>query len=271
MKSEKEKQKFQSKIYNFHFTMERSDRRFAVFFAVCTLICFSISVPYGSGVPDSYKEATAPTLPSVQPQLITHGTREYPFVALTFDACETKKKAGYDVKIIRILKKTGTPATLFLGGKWMESHPDETRSLAKEPLFELGNHSYIHPHLTQISDTRIHDEMKKTQDIMFRLTGKQAALFRCPYGEYNLRVLKIAAKLGLRVVQWDVESGDPDRHFTANKIVSAVVSRVRYGSIVVMHINGRGWHTAEALPVIIQKLKAKGYRFAKVSDMLKYW
>lgn len=218
----------------------------------------------------SVSEQSAPLLPSIQPEFITHGTREYPFVALTFDACETKKKARYDAKIIRILKQTGTPATLFLGGKWMESHPDETRSLAKEPMFELGNHSYIHPHLTQVSDTRIHAEIKKTQDIMFKLTGKQAALFRCPYGEYNKKVLQIAAKLGLRVIQWDVESGDPDRNFTSKKIISAVLSRVRYGSIVVMHMNGRGWHTAEALPVIIQKLRAKGYRFVTVSEMLDY-
>ncbi len=200
---------------------------------------------------------------------VFHGPRKFPRVALTFDACETKdKKYGYDAKIIKILKKTKTPATLFLGGKWMKSHEEETRALAKEPLFELGNHSTTHLHLKQSPMREILYEIGETQAILKRLTGKKAKYFRCPFGEYDARVLKTAKKLGMKVIQWDVSSGDPDKNITVKRMVPWVVSQVKNGSIIVMHVNGRGWRTAEALPEIIERLRAKGFRFVTVSDLL---
>lgn len=210
------------------------------------------------------------TLSKRSSPLILHGSRKFPRAALTFDACETNdKKYGYDAKIIKILKKTKTPATLFLGGKWMLSHEKETRALSGEPLFELGNHSYSHPHLKQLSSKEIVDELGKTQSVLKRLTGKKAKYFRCPFGEYDARVLKTAKKLGMNVIQWDVSSGDPDKNITAKKMVPWVVSQARNGSIIVMHVNGRGWHTAEALPEIIKKLREKGFQFVTVGELLK--
>jgi peptidoglycan/xylan/chitin deacetylase (PgdA/CDA1 family) len=150
----------------------------------------------------------------------------------------------------------------------MESHPDVTRDLAEDPLFELANHSYLHRHLPRLSEPEIRDEIKRTQDIMFALTGKQGALFRAPFGEYDDRVLRVAGELGLITVQWDVVSGDPDRRVTARRMIAVVTGRVRNGSIIIMHMNGRGWHTAEALPPIIARLKAEGYTFVTVSDLL---
>lgn len=197
-----------------------------------------------------------------------HGSRKLRIVALTFDACEGDKKAGYDAKIIAILRKTKTPATLFLGGKWMLSHKKETKALALSPLFELANHSYSHPHFKKLSEKQIHDELIKTQKILFDLTGKKAVLFRCPFGEYDARVLKSVEKLGLTVIQWDAVSGDPDKNITAKKMIPWVVSQVKNGSIIVLHVNGRGWHTAEALPVIIKKLHAKGFQLVTVSTLL---
>ncbi len=205
----------------------------------------------------------------VKAEPVTHGSRKLPAVALTFDACEGKTKAGYDDKIIQILKKTKTPATFFLGGKWMLSHKKETKAIAKEPLFELANHSYSHPHLTKLDEKHIADEIKKTQDILFELTGKKGTLFRCPFGEYNVKILKTAAELGVTVIQYDVVSGDPDKHITAKKMLPWVVSQVKNGSIIIMHVNGRGWHTAEALPEIIKKLRAKGFQFVTVSGLLR--
>ena len=206
---------------------------------------------------------------SAPPGPITHGSRAIRAVALTFDACETKHPAGYDQAIIRILRATRTPATLFLGGKWMESHPQVTRALARDPLFELANHSYLHPHLRHLRDAAIRDEIKRTQDIMFSLTGRRGKLFRAPYGEYNDRVIHAATRLSLTTVQWEVVSGDPDRKVTARRMVKAVTSRARNGSIIIMHMNGRGWHTAEALPTIITTLKAQGYTLVTVSDLLR--
>jgi peptidoglycan-N-acetylglucosamine deacetylase len=200
---------------------------------------------------------------------VCHGIRTAHVVALTFDACETRRPTGYDAAIVAVLRYTHTPATFFLGGKWMEDHPAVTRQLAANRLFEIGNHSYLHPHLCRLPETRIQEEIKRTQDTMQRLTGKQGRLFRAPYGEYNSRVVEIAKRLGLTMIQWEVASGDPDRHVTATKMIQSGTSQTRNGSIIIMHVNGRGWHTAQALPTIIARLQAKGYRFVTVSDLLR--
>lgn len=209
----------------------------------------------------------APALPPVAPQVITHGSRAVKAVALTFDACQTRKPAGYDAKIIGILRATHTPATLVLGGRWMETHPAATRSLAADPLFELGNHSYLHPHMTRITPAQMRLEMQETQDVMYRLTGKQGVLFRPPYGEYNPLLVSQAARLGLKTLTWEVVTGDPDPHITAPDIVRTVLKRVKPGSVVIMHMNGRGWHTAEALPAVIRSLRKRGYRLVTVSKL----
>ncbi len=211
----------------------------------------------------------APPLPPVRPQLVTQGSASGgKRITLTFDACQTAKPAGFDARIAQILRRTHTPATLCLGGRWMETHPEITRSLGRDPLFELGNHSYIHPHMTKVSPARMRTEMQRTQDIMYGLTGHQGVLFRPPYGEYNALVEQTAARLGLRTLTWSLVTGDPDPHVTAPRIVRAVLARARPGAIVIMHINGRGWHTAQALPVLIPALRARGYRFVTVSQLL---
>jgi peptidoglycan/xylan/chitin deacetylase (PgdA/CDA1 family) len=67
---------------------------------------------------------------------------------------------------------------------------------------------------------------------------------------------------------YDLASGDPDSTISRERLIRYVVSHARNGSIIVMHVNGRGWHTAEALPEIIQSLRRKGFVFIKVSDLL---
>jgi peptidoglycan/xylan/chitin deacetylase (PgdA/CDA1 family) len=70
-------------------------------------------------------------------------------------------------------------------------------------------------------------------------------------------------------VQYDLASGDPDPAATAERLVRTVAQRARNGSIVVMHMNGRGWHTAEALPVIIDDLRRRGFELTTVGDLIR--
>ncbi|MGA3246082.1 MAG: polysaccharide deacetylase family protein [Bacteroidota bacterium] len=204
----------------------------------------------------------------VVPVVILHGPRDLKMVALTFDACSTIQPSRYDERITNILIETGTRATLFLGGKWMEEEPEHTKELAAHPQFELANHTFSHPHLSQTPDDGIRRELLRTQEIMDSLTGRRATLFRPPYGDYNDRVVHIAAEVGLKTVQFDLASGDPDPTFTKERLVTYVTSMAKNGSIIVMHINGRGWHTAEALPAIIARLRDRGFTFVTVGEML---
>ena len=209
----------------------------------------------------------APPLPPVVPTVIKQGSGRRRTIALTFDACWKEKPSRYDARIIRILRETHTPATLLLGGRWMEAFPAQTRALAHDPLFEVGNHSYSHPHMTRIPEADARTEIKRTQDVLFRIAGCQGTLFRPPYDEYDQKLVRITAGLGLKTLLWSIETGDPDPNTSADEIIREVMRRAKPGSIVIMHMNGRGWHSAEALPTLIRRLRSKGYTFVKVSDL----
>jgi len=210
----------------------------------------------------------APPLPAVAPQVVRHGPRRKKRIALTFDACSTQGPSQFDEKVIRRLIDMKVPATLFLGGKWMEEHPDETQVLAMHPQFELANHTYLHPHLPRESDARVREEFARTQDMLYTLTGRHTTLFRAPYGEVDARTARLGAEAGMIAIQYDLASGDPDRRITAKRLIEHVSGRARNGSIVVMHMNGRGWKTADALPRIVLRLRKKGYKLVTVSELL---
>jgi peptidoglycan/xylan/chitin deacetylase (PgdA/CDA1 family) len=211
----------------------------------------------------------APPLPPVAPQVLAHGRRDLPHVALTFDACSTRDVSQYDQRVTQELIAAKVPATIFLGGSWAREEAAHVREIASVPLFELGNHSYTHPHLTAIkSEERIRLEIERTQAQIYDLTGVQPKLFRPPYGEYDQRVVRIAAELGLTTIEYDVASGDPDAHATKERLTDWVLRKARPGSIIVMHINHRRFHTSEALPEIISGLRAKGFELVTVGRLL---
>jgi peptidoglycan/xylan/chitin deacetylase (PgdA/CDA1 family) len=210
------------------------------------------------------------TIPENQRGLITNGKRNENKVALTFDLCEREgEPAGYDSEIIRILNETQSPATLFLGGLWMQNHQAETLQLAANPLFELGNHSWSHEDFSAISKEEMDQQILLTQQTMSDLLGYQTNLFRLPYGTYTDEALNVINDQGLYIIQWDDVSGDPDPDIDAKEMTDWVLQQVQPGSIIIMHANGRGWHTAEALPRIIQSLREQGYSLVTVSDLLQ--
>ena len=216
----------------------------------------------------STEKPPAPPLPQVVDEVVAHGPRTSNGVALTFDACSTRDSSKYDARITRELIVSNTPATIFLGGSWAREEEAHVKELAANPLFELGNHSYTHPHMTKVSPARALKEMLDTQAEVFALTGKQPTLFRPPYGEYDSRLVKEAAKAGLTTVEYDLPSGDPDQHATKERLVEWVLRKVKPGSIIVMHINHTKFHTSEALPGIIAGLRAKGLVPMTVSQLI---
>jgi peptidoglycan/xylan/chitin deacetylase (PgdA/CDA1 family) len=207
-------------------------------------------------------------LPAAGSARFTHGDRSRPYIALTFDACQsTNQPAGYDEAIIQILTQTGTPATLFLGGLWMQRHPAQTRALAANPLFELGNHSWSHADFSHLTAEEI--DLERTQKSMLRLTGREPTLFRFPYDVDTPEALAVVSRHGLRAISGDILSGDPDPNISARAMVKAITSQVQNGSIVIMHMNSWGWHTAEALPAVIRQLRQQGYTLVTVSQLLE--
>lgn len=209
-------------------------------------------------------------------------------VALTFDLCEQRGEvAGYDGRIFDYLRQQGVKATFFAGGKWIVSHRARTEQLMLDPLFEIGNHTETHANLRLLVPATVRQQVVAPQkayaDARADLTmnqclasspnavrdiPEQPKVFRFPYGACNDASMKAVNDAGMLAIQWDVATGDPDPHTSAQRIADAMVNETKPGSIIVNHANGRGWHTAEALLIAIPKLKAKGYKFVTVSELV---
>lgn len=209
-------------------------------------------------------------------------------VALTLDLCEQSGEvSGYDGAIIDELRSQGIRATLFAGGKWMLSHAERAQQLIADPQFEMASHGWAHRNVRGLKGGDLTQEIRGPE-LAFQvqrqaLAGRQCAaadpaaisalqprlgLYRFPFGACSPESLSALAENGMLAIQWDVSTGDSSKAETADAIVATLVSEVRPGSIILAHANGRGHHTAEALPRAIAKLKAKGFEFVTVSELL---
>lgn len=216
-----------------------------------------------------------------------HAATSQKIVALTFDADMTpgmlrelksgKVASWYNEKVIEALKQLQAPATLFLTGLWIEIYPEVTKQLAADPLFELGNHSYSHGafhspcyNLFPIPESKQTAEVEKTDDLLKRYAASYKKYFRFPGLCSDARAMKTVEDRGYTVIGGDVDGADAFEK-SPKWVASDVVSHVHPGSIVVLHMHGGpdAPATAGALPDIVTKLRAEGYTFVKVSDLLK--
>jgi len=209
-------------------------------------------------------------------------------IALTFDLCETSgETAGYDGSIVDYLRQQQIKATFFAGGHWLVSHKPRSQQLLSDPLFEIGTHGWAHrntrllrgPDLQKeilgpsAAYAAIRSELSEAQCAVpmrsaFSSIPERPRLFRFPFGACNAESLAAVADAGLIAIQWDVASGDPSPHQSARAIAEAMIRGARPGAIIVSHANGRGYHTAAALPLAIPALRAKGFEFVTVSELL---
>jgi len=243
--------------------------------SIVALLTVAWAVPAGPVQPPELSPAPAPVS---TPAPATDGmhalrpiglvTTNEPAVAITFDACATKTHlSGFDRNVFDVLKRERVPATIFVSGRWVEGHPGEMTELASDPLIEFGDHSYDHPHMAHLPVSRIIEEIDQTEAALAKY-GKRSVAFRPPFGEWSHRLIYVVKDLRLPTVTWDVVSGDPSAHTTTDRMIHNVVDKARAGSIIIFHINGRGLKTAEALPVIVRDLRARGFHFLLVSEMM---
>ncbi len=211
----------------------------------------------------SFVSAETPT-----PLIVEHGPRDCKKIALTFDACPTGKPDEYDDKVVDVLMREKVPATLFMSGRWVEKNPEKAKLLASRVQFEIAAHSYYHPHMVEKSDDRDIRELKRTQAVIRRVTGKTPRFFRPPYGEVDERIVKLAASAGLVTIQYDIASGDPDPSLSPQRIARIILREAKGGSIIVFHMNRNGVHTAEVLPHVIEGLRKKGFKLVTVGELL---
>jgi peptidoglycan/xylan/chitin deacetylase (PgdA/CDA1 family) len=200
---------------------------------------------------------------------ISHVETREPAVAITFDACATMKgDYGFDEEVFAILKREKIPATIFVSGRWVDTHAEAMAALTADPLIEFGDHSYDHPHMTKLTVARAADEIDRTEAALSRY-GRRSVAFRPPFGDWNRRVVEMVRGKNLPTVTWDVVSGDPSHKTTTDGMIRTVLDGARPGSIIIFHINGRGWKTHEALPAILSGLRERGFQFVPLSQLMR--
>ncbi|MGI2327565.1 LysM peptidoglycan-binding domain-containing protein [Planococcus sp. YIM B11945] len=199
-------------------------------------------------------------------KFITKGNTTSKVIALTFD----DGSDGTNIqKILDILAKNNVKATFFLTGSGAEKHPQAIKNIvAKGHL--LGNHSYSHPDFTKLTAAQRKTELDKTEAAIKKITGKSTKpLFRAPFGASNASVLATVGASGYtHTLQWNIDTLDW-KGVSATAITNKVVNNVVPGTIVLMHTGAGASGTPGALPGMISKLKAKGYKFVTVSELLK--
>lgn len=190
-------------------------------------------------------------------------------VALTFDACESKTPAFLDRGIADYLTAQRIPFTIFVTGRFARHNAEALAALGKLDFVELENHSMNHDnHMDRMSDAAIRQELADADAALFAASGRHSRYFRFPAGNHDARSLAVVEQAGYKVVHWSFASGDPAKTVTPRHLNDWVLSQTRPGAILIFHINGRGWSTAQALPGIVAALKAKGYGFTRLDAVL---
>jgi peptidoglycan/xylan/chitin deacetylase (PgdA/CDA1 family) len=188
-------------------------------------------------------------------------------IALTFD---DGPDTVYTPQILAILARKHVHATFFVLGQQVQRYPSVTKRILREG-HALGNHSFDHADLSRVSPARLDWEVISTDRLLRRYTGSHTAWFRPPYGSVNPFLLRRMQRMGYRVVNWSVDSNDW-RSLSANRVEANVLSAVRPGSIILQHCNGNPKEilagSVAALPAIIETLRAQGYTFVTVPELL---
>ncbi|WP_267713388.1 polysaccharide deacetylase family protein [Streptomyces sp. CoH17] len=171
------------------------------------------------------------------------------YVGLTFD----DGPSGTTQSLLNALRQNGLRATMFNQGQYAAQNPALVRAQVDAGMW-VANHSYTHPHMTQLGQAQMDSEISRTQQAIAGAGGGTPKLFRPPYGETNATLRSVEAKYGLTEVIWDVDSQDWNNAST-DAIVQAV-SRLGNGQVILMH----DWpaNTLAAVPRIAQTLAAKG-------------
>jgi len=192
-------------------------------------------------------------------------------VALTFD----DGPSGYTHYVLDILEREQVHATFFLIGNQVRDYPGQVRRELRDGNL-IGNHTYTHPDMLQVSFGHAFKELQGAQQAIWEATGFIPCFWRAPYGSINDALKYLARSFGMDSIQWDTDPQD----FTEPS-AAEIYHRVLYGNpkdpdpgvhpgaIVLMHDGGGNRsHTVEALPRIIDALRARGYRFLTIPELV---
>ena len=189
--------------------------------------------------------------------------------ALTFD---DGPNPPYTAQILEKLDRHAVPATFFVVGRNLERSPEAAAAILAAG-HTIGNHAYSHAFRRYFAQPAFRNEIEQGQAAIERLTGRRPALFRPPWLFRHPTLLASAKRAGLTTVSGvflsEIEVFQPQ----ARRIARRAVQKVRPGTIGIFHDGcgsqgGNRSETVAALDLIIPELKARGYRFVTVDQLL---
>ncbi|MCX7970386.1 MAG: polysaccharide deacetylase family protein [Negativicutes bacterium] len=189
-------------------------------------------------------------------------------VAITFD---DGPSPPYTTELLAVLRAYHVPATFFLVGEKAARYPQLVREIHGDG-HEIGNHTWDHRDLLQISRVEAWQEIDRTNEIIQNLTGVRPQLLRPPHGFRDRTIIDMAGQRGMRVAEWTVMARDWQNP-GVDVIVDRILSGVSPGAIILLHDgDGRDGvtprrQTVEAVKRIIPALLAQGYTFVRVSEI----
>ncbi|MEZ0072831.1 polysaccharide deacetylase family protein [Planotetraspora sp. GP83] len=193
-----------------------------------------------------------------KPYCVTHKC-----IALTFD----DGPADYAETLLKILKKYKAKATFFVIGNRVKKHPKITAHIARDG-HEIGNHTWDHKYLTELSYEDIYREIRDTQRIIKKATKKSPVLFRAPGGLTDEDVETATAKFGLVQIPGTVATQDfiPD-YRDVEFLTTRALDIAGRDEVVLMHETVK--QTVQSLPAVLKELTKQGYHFVTVSKLLE--
>ena len=209
------------------------------------------------------------SLPDLQVfgEIKSHALVTEKVVALTFDDGPTPDKTN---QILQILAEEQIPATFFLIGQEVQQHPQLVRQILAAG-HQVGNHSFSHQRMIFKSPAFVAGEIEQT-DKLLRDSGVDGVIyFRPPYGKKLLVLPWYLMKHHRVSVTWDVAPENfPKIAKDPQALVDYTVQQTKPGSIILLHVMYDSRQaTMQAVPQIIRQLKAQGYRFVTVHELLK--
>ena len=193
-------------------------------------------------------------------------------VVLSFDDGPDER---YTPRILDILSKEHVPAVFFMIGLNAENNIPIVKRIYNEG-FEIGNHTFTHPNVAEISKQRALMELNSTRLLLESITGHSTVLFRAPYNAdsepetmQELEPVAFAKENNYLTVGESIDPNDWEKGVTADTIFKRVVQQEQLGSIILLHdAGGNREETIKVLPRIIKYFKDKGYTFTTVADLV---
>ncbi|WP_181720725.1 polysaccharide deacetylase family protein [Nocardia gipuzkoensis] len=183
-------------------------------------------------------------------------------VALTLDDGPSDRAP----EVLKVLAAAQVPATFYLNGRDLVARPEHGRAIAAAG-HEIGNHTYSHRRMVFVTPGTVREEVESTDAEIMKTGYVGPITFRPPYGKKLFTLPRYLAEHDRTTVMWDVEP-DSGKSATADDIVADTLAEVRPGSIILLHVMFGTTAALDAIPRIVTELRAAGYQFVTVSDLM---